>query len=103
MRVLKVAGYNPSCIQVETAAGLRDALTDEKWQLVIADHSMSVFSAPEALEILQESGRNLPFIIVSGTIDEKFAAEVIEKGADAYVDKRNLSDLGPVLKRVLGS
>ena len=103
LRALKVAGYNPNCTQVETAVGLKDALSDDKWQLVISDHSMSVFSAPEALETLQESGRSLPFIIVSGTIDEKFAATIIENGADAYVDKGDLSGLGPAVERLLGS
>ncbi len=103
LRALKKVGYNHSCIQVETAAGLKGALTNEKWQLVISDHSTPVFSAPEALNVLQESGRSLPFIIVSGRIDENFAATLIEKGADGYVDKGELSDLGTELKRALGS
>ncbi len=101
LRALKKAGYNPSCTQVETAAGLKDALADDRWQLVISDHSMPAFSAPEALETLKESGRNLPFIIVSGTIDENFPATITENGADAYVDKRDLSNLGPAVKRAL--
>jgi len=101
LRALKKAGYNPSCTQVETAAGLKDALADDRWQLVISDHSMPAFSAPEALETLKESGRKLPFVIVSGTIDEKFAATITENGADGYVDKGNLSSLGPALEKIL--
>ena len=100
LRALKKAGYEPSCTRVETAAALKDALADDKWQLVLSDHSMPAFSAPEALKTLQESDRKLPFIVVSGTIDEKFAATIIEKGADDYVDKGNLSSLGQALKRL---
>ncbi|MGM0651532.1 MAG: response regulator [Bacillota bacterium] len=101
LRALKKAGYQPSYTRVETAAGLKDALSDDKWQMVISDHSMPAFSAPEALETLQGSGRKLPFIIASGTIDEEFASTLIENGADDYVDKSNLSSLGQALKRVL--
>jgi hypothetical protein len=31
--------------------------------------------------VLKESGRDLPFIVASGTIDEEFAAKLIESGA----------------------
>jgi len=100
---LKKAGYEPNYTQVQTRTGLEAALQDKHWQVVISNHSMPTFSAPEALETLQESGRNLPFIIASGTIDEEFAATIIEKGADDYIDKGNLSGLVPVLERMLGS
>ena len=98
---LKKAGYAPNYTQVQTRTELEAALADDKWQLVISDHSLPAFSALEALETLQESGRNLPFIVASGTIDDKFAATIIENGADDYVDKSNLSSLAQALKRVL--
>ncbi len=101
LRALKKAGYEPRYTRVETACDFKDALANEKWQMVISDHSMPAFSAPEALETLQESGRKLPFIIASGTIDEEFATTIIDNGADDYVDKSDLSSLIPAVKRVL--
>ncbi len=101
LRALKKAGYEPCYTMVETHDGLREALGDERWQLIISDHSMPAYSAPEALKTLQESGRSLPFIIVSGTIDEVFAAFIIENGANDYIDKGDLSGLGPAIKRLL--
>ncbi len=98
---LKKAGYTTNYTQVQTRTELEAALADDKWHMVISDHSMPAFSAPEALETLQESGRDLPFIVASGTIDNKFAATIIENGADDYVDKSNLSSLAQALKRVL--
>jgi CheY-like chemotaxis protein len=77
---LKNGGYAPNYTQVQTRSELEAALLDEQWQLVISDHVMPQFSAPEALEVLKESGRNLPFIIVSGTIEEKLAATLVENG-----------------------
>ncbi len=98
---LKNAGYTPNYIQVQTRSELEAALQNEQWQLVISDHSMPAFSAPEALQVLKESGRNLPFIVVSGTIEEELAAKLIENGAKYYVDKRHLTQLPPILERVL--
>ncbi len=98
---LKKAGYAPNYTQVQTSIELEAALQEEQWQMVISDHSMPAFSAPEALQTLQESGRDLPFIIASGTIDEEFAATIIKNGADDYVDKGDLSSLVPAVKRVL--
>jgi DNA-binding NtrC family response regulator len=103
VRALKKVGYDLCCTWVETAAGLKEALADAKWQLVLSDHSMPSFSAPEALETLKESGRSLPFIIVSGTIDEKLASTIMESGAGDYVEKGNLSKLGLAVERLLGS
>ncbi len=98
---LKKAGCAPNYTRVQTRPELEAALKDKQWQLVISDHAMPAFSAPEALEVLKESGRDLPFIIVSGTIDEEFAATVMDKGADDYIDKSDLSGLLPAVKRVL--
>ncbi len=98
---LKKAGYAPNYIHVQTRPELEAALQGEQWQLVISDHAMPCFSAPEALEVLKTSGRNLPFIIVSGTIEEKLAAKLIKNGAEAYIEKRNLTQLPPAVERVL--
>ncbi len=103
LRALKKSGYNPHYTRVETPVDFKEALADEKWQLVISDHSMPAFSAPEALETLKASGRSLPFVIVSGTLDQFLAHSMLEKGADDYVDKSDLSSLGPALDRLLAS
>jgi CheY-like chemotaxis protein len=98
---LKNAGYKPNYTHVQTRSELEAALQDEQWQLVISDHAMPQFSAPEALEVLKESGRSLPFIIVSGTIEEILAAKLIESGAECYIDKRHLTQLPLVIEHVL--
>ncbi len=98
---LKKAGYAPTYTHVQTRSELEAALQDIQWQLIISDHVMPHFSAPEALQVLKESGRNLPFIIVSGTIEEKLAAKLIETGAEGYIGKSNLTQLPPAVERVL--
>ncbi len=101
LRALKKGGYEIIYTRVETSEDLEKALTDESWQLVISDHAMPRFSAPEALQVTKESGRDLPFIIVSGTIGEEIAVEAMRSGAHDYIMKDNLARLAPAIEREL--
>lgn len=101
LRALKKGGIEVIYTRVETRDALQEALADQTWQMVISDHAMPRFSAPEALEVLKESGRDLPFIIVSGTIGEEIAVEAMKAGAHDYIMKDNLSRLAPAVQREL--
>ncbi len=101
LRALKKGGYEPVHIRVETREELQKALRDDNWQIIISDHAMPKFSAPEALKVLKESGRDIPFIIVSGTIGEDVAVEAMKTGAHDYIMKDNLVRLAPAVEREL--
>lgn len=101
LHALKNGGFESEYSCVETREDMLKALEDEQWQVVISDHAMPCFSAPEALDTLKKSGQDLPFIIVSGTIEEKKAQEIIKAGAQSYIMKENLSALIPELERVV--
>ena len=101
LRALRKGGFEPFYSRVETKQALSDALDDDRWQIVISDHAMLAFSAPEALEVLKASGRDLPFIIVSGTIGEEIAVSAMRAGAHDYIMKGNLSRLAPAVEREL--
>jgi len=101
LRALKKGGFDVIHTCVETEEGLKNALEDESWQLVISDHAMPRFSATEALSVLNHSGRDLPFIIVSGTIGEEFAVKAMKAGAHDYIMKDNLTRLAPAVEREL--
>ena len=63
-----------------------------------ADYSMPQFDAPQALRLVRERGLDLPFIIVSGTIGEEIAVQVMKEGATDYLLKDRLTRLGPALE-----
>jgi PAS domain S-box-containing protein len=100
-RRLGQAGYDLVHDRVDTADDLRAALAQTDWDIVIADYHLPRFSAPAALEISQENGRDLPFIIVSGTIGEERAVAMMKAGAHDYVMKDNLARLVPAVEREL--
>jgi signal transduction histidine kinase len=92
-------GYDVRYERVETAPAMRAALERDTWDIVISDYSMPTFSAPAALEVLKASGRDLPFVIVSGTIGEETAVSALKSGAHDFLLKGQLSRLAPALER----
>jgi sigma-B regulation protein RsbU (phosphoserine phosphatase) len=98
--MLSRGGYEVTHARVETAEALRAALKME-WDLVIADYNLPQFDALTALEIVKESGKDMPFIIVSGGIGESTAVAAMKAGAHDYLMKGNLARLVPVVEREL--
>jgi signal transduction histidine kinase len=94
-------GWSVEWARVETADELREAL-HAPWDLILCDFSMPRFSALEALEIVQGSERaGTPFLVVSGSVGEQAAIEVLLRGADDFVNKGNLARLVPAIEREL--
>jgi two-component system, NtrC family, sensor kinase len=95
---LKRAGYRVVHEQVQTAEALQRALLQD-WDVALSDYSMPGFNGVQALEQLKRSGRDIPFIIVSGTIGEETAVLALQAGADDFLVKGNLRRLAPALER----
>lgn len=101
-RHLSRAGYAVHTRQIQTPEEFSEALAETlPWELVIADYTLPSFGARAALQMLQESGADVPFIIVSGTIDEVSAVNAMRAGAHDYVLKGSLDRLLPAIEREL--
>jgi PAS domain S-box-containing protein len=101
LRELRRGGYEPVYERVETPDAMRNALSRKQWDIVISDYLMPHFSGFAALELLKNSGIDLPFIIVSGNIGEDIAVEAMRAGADDYIIKGSLARLVPAVEREL--
>jgi diguanylate cyclase (GGDEF)-like protein/PAS domain S-box-containing protein len=98
---LRQAGYELSPLQVDSAARMAEALQQADWEIVLSDFSLPGFNAAAALKMLQATGRDLPFVVVSGTIGDETALELLRSGAHDYVLKDNLARLPSVVNREL--
>ncbi|MBI2519104.1 MAG: response regulator [Bdellovibrio sp.] len=101
LRLIRQSGYDVVAERVETKAAMQAALASQEWDVIIADYSLPQFGGMGALETLKESGLDLPFIIVSGTIGEETAVALMRSGAHDYVLKHNISRLIPAIEREL--
>lgn len=101
VRQLKSGGYDVTWERVQTAEAMAAALQRSRWDLVVSDYQMPDFSGPAALEVLRASGLDLPFMIVSGTIGEEIAVEMMRLGAQDYLMKGALKRLVPAVEREL--
>ena len=101
VNTLREGGYDLVFERVQTAEAMRAALAGKDWDVIFCDYVMPGFDAPGALGVLQDSGREIPFIIVSGTIGEEVAVEALKRGANDYLLKQNLTRLVPALERAL--
>jgi signal transduction histidine kinase len=101
LHVLRKAGYEPVYERVWTAPAMKAALQRQAWDIVISDYEMPNFGGFEALQLLKESGHDLPFILVSAVVSEETAVAAMKAGAHDYIMKRNLARLVPAIEREL--
>ncbi len=101
LREVRQGGFEVVCERVQTADALREALGRATWDLVLADWMMPMFSAPEALAVVQATRPDLPFIIVSGTVGEETAVAALKAGADDFMLKGSLWRLAPAIERAI--
>ena len=101
LRELRRGGYQPEVLRVETAEQMRAALRERVWDVVHPDHSLPAFSAPAAYQLVSETGLDIPFIIVSGTVGEDVAVEAMRTGVQDYLLKGNLRRLVATIEREL--
>ncbi len=101
LRALTKGGYKVKYHRVQNEEGVRRMLTERLWDAIIADFSMPGFSGADALRIYNEYDLNIPFILVSGSVGEEIAVQMMKDGASDYVMKDKLGRIVPALEREL--
>jgi len=96
MAQLRRAGLNLDLIRMDALAEIAAALA-QPWDAIISDYNLPGFSGLVVLDMLKESRRLLPFILVSGEIGEDTAVAAMRTGASDYLLKKDLARLAPAL------
>jgi PAS domain S-box-containing protein len=97
---LRQAGFDPKWQIVDTEAAYLAALPTDP-DVILADWSLPQFNGLRGLQLLNERGLDIPFIIISGSIGEEVAVEAMRQGASDYLLKDRLVRLGQVVLRSL--
>lgn len=100
-RVLKKDNLLFEAKVADTEKAFLQALDKFQPDVILADNSLPQFNATEALKIIKERALHIPFILVTGTVSEEFAADIIKLGADDYILKDRLNRLPAAIETAL--
>ncbi len=87
-------------------AGTREdfqaALDNLRPDLVISDHNLGRgFSGRDALDLVRKADPDVPFVLVTGSLDEETAVEYMREGAADYLLKDRITRLGSAVQNSL--
>lgn len=97
---LRRAGLRPEVTRVQTEAAFRSALAAGAG-VVISDLRLPAFDGLLALEVRRELAPEIPFILVSGAVDDATASAVTAAGATDYLLKDRLGRLGAAVIKAI--
>ncbi len=86
---------------VTNIAGFEAELSAFQPDLVLSDFQLPGVTGLDALELFKKRKMNVPFIIVTGSVDEETAVKCLQAGADDYILKENLYRLAPAINSAL--
>ncbi|OFY87640.1 MAG: hypothetical protein A3F72_13380 [Bacteroidetes bacterium RIFCSPLOWO2_12_FULL_35_15] len=101
IRELKKSKLSFTSEVVQTREAFQNAIQNFKPDLILSDYSLPSFDGLTAFHIKQEKIPEIPFIIISGTIGEENAVELIKIGVTDYALKGKLFTLNPKIIRAL--
>jgi two-component system, cell cycle sensor histidine kinase and response regulator CckA len=101
VRHLKKAGFDLQSNVATTLEEFTETIQSTSYDVILADYQLPGWSGLAALEALQETGKNVPFILVTGTVGEETAVECIKRGATDYILKDRLGRLSFAVQRAL--
>lgn len=100
-RELRKAGIEFEARCADTRESFTKALETFAPDLILADFSLPGFNGLHALKIARAHDPDLPFLLVSGSVGEETAIDIMRSGATDYVLKHRLTRLGPAVHRAL--
>ena len=100
-RVLRKAKFNFEKKVVVDKADFVRALREFQPDIILSDHSLPAFNSLEALRIAKEEGSPAPLILVTATVSEEYAVNVIKEGASDYILKDRLERLPNAVQNAL--
>ncbi len=95
------AGYELRWQRVATQDELCTQLDAGPWDLILSDYRLPGFSGDAALATVKQRGLDVPFMLISGIVDDQTASAAMRAGARDYLSKDRLDRLIPAVEREL--
>lgn len=94
IRVLEKSGMRISHKRIYTEKGFRSSLkSSEQFDIILSDYNLPSFKGTQAFRIMKDEGLDIPFILITGTLEDGIASELVNIGLDDYILKDRLGRL----------
>ncbi|HJW55838.1 MAG TPA: EAL domain-containing protein [Burkholderiaceae bacterium] len=100
-RHLQRLGMAANVVRVEDLNALSDMLDTMQWDAILTDYNVPRLKFRDTLALLCNRLPDCPIILVSGSIGEETAVELLKEGVWDFVLKDNLARLCPALERAI--
>src|SRR5260221_842506 len=100
-KLLERSGMKFSSILASDEKEFLKAIGENQFDAVLADNALPQYSSMEALDVIKEKNPDTAFILVTGTVSEEFAVNIIKQGADDYILKTNLTRLSAAINKAV--
>jgi PAS domain S-box-containing protein len=100
-REIEQAGIGFISQIVDNQKNFLEALHNFKPDIILSDYMLPEFNGMLALRLTKEFDPSIPFIIVTGSINEETAVKCMKAGAYDYVIKEHLTRVVPAIKAAL--
>ena len=87
--------------RVDCRDGFLEALEEFRPDLILSDYTLPRFDGMTALSLARERAPSIPFLIVTGSVNEETAVGCMKAGATDYLLKSNLARIGPAIEAAL--
>src|SRR5579864_1154023 len=98
---LESAGYSVQFEVMDSLESFRLSLEKSEYDVILADFNLRNWTALDALDMLQDSGKDIPLIVTTGSLGDEPAVECIKRGAADFVLKDRPARLPTAVQRAL--
>src|SRR3954470_7542987 len=87
--------------RVDTRSNFHQELDGFQPHVILSDYTLPQFDGMTALSLARERAPTIPFLIVTGSVNEETAVGCMKAGATDYLLKSNLARIGPAIDAAL--
>ncbi|MES2374244.1 MAG: PAS domain S-box protein [Bacteroidota bacterium] len=100
-KIIQRAGISFSSVIASDREEFLAAMEANSFDIILADNSLPQFDSEDALNYIKEKELDVPFILVTGTVSEEFAVNMLQQGVDDYILKKNMHRLPTAFKMAI--
>jgi PAS domain S-box-containing protein len=100
-REIRKGGIDFTCRVVDTENEFIKELEEFKPDIVVSDYSMPTFDGMSALKITRAKSKHMPFVVLTGSMNEETAVACMKAGANDYVIKEQIKRLPFAIKEAI--